>query len=155
MRDHINALLKNIESPAAPLLLNEQQSCSVLVDGELECNIELDELGERLYLHSPIVRLPEENLTEFFARLLRANCFGIGTDGGQLGICDRSGAVIYSRRYQPQLLNGESFQDAFDQFVAVALVLREDFSTPSADGAAERSEPRAFPEEMLQPGFRV
>lgn len=155
MRDHVNALLKSFETPGAPFLLNEQRCCSMLVDGDLECNLELDELGEWVYLHTPIIRIPIENRSEIFARLLQANCFGIGTDGGHLGICDRSQAVIYSRRYQSETLGSQNFRDLFDRFVAVALVLRDDFSATATSIAAERSQPHASDQKILPPSVRV
>jgi len=132
VRDHVNGLLREIGHAGAtgPLTLDEKNVCSLLVDDELECNIELDGDQGWLYVFSPFMRPPTNDLVDFLANLLRANLFGLDTDGGHLGLCDRTGLVVYSRRYKPDTLDGVAFRQAFDAFVATVQDLKATFASP-------------------------
>ncbi len=139
MRDHVNSLLQELAHSVAagPLMLNERNVCSLLVDDELECNIEFDGDQGWLYTFSPLMRPPPTDLIDFLANLLRANLFGLDTDGGHLGLCDRTGLVVYSRRCKTDALDGLAFRQEFDAFVATVQELKATFSSPADSPADE------------------
>ncbi len=156
MHDHVNSLLREIAQAGGtgPLTLNEKNVCSLVVDDELECNIEFDVDDGWLYIFSPFMRPPPYDLIDFLANLLHANLFGLDTDGGHLGLCDVTGLVVYSRRYRPDTLDGPSFPQEFDAFVATVQDLKAKFSIPPE---ATVGDVRILPVAVrdLQLGIRV
>lgn len=133
--DQVNRLLKALcPDGSAAVKLDPDGVCSVTIDEKLECNFELD--GELLVMFCPLVRPPNAGLTDFMASLLRANLFGLDTEGGHLGLCDQSGYIVFSHTIDVTGLNEADFLEGFENFVRLALEFEEAYSRPALAGPA-------------------
>ncbi|MCG8651044.1 MAG: type III secretion system chaperone [Pirellulales bacterium] len=137
-RDHINRLIGELGN--RDLQLDAENLCSLIVDDRRECNIELDEQEEWLYLHSPVAKCVSGASSEFLRLALRANLFGFGTRGGHLGLCDKSNMLVLSRRLNVQELDVISLHSAFQDFSAAADELEDELD----EAATMKSEQERF-----------
>ena len=100
----------------------------------------------RLFLRVADVPADPEARLALYARLLRANAYGLGTGGGQLGVDDRESFVVLSRSFPAAGMAVERLEG----IAAALLDLAEEIgleAQPAMDGPPARA---AVP---VAPGF--
>ena len=123
----VNGWLQEIgQQEGVSMQLEDTGICSLDYDDDLECNIELDDRGDFLYLHSPLVPCPAENRLPLFERLLKMNAYSMQTEGGNLGYCDGTDLIVFSRRYRVEDLDALALQQALNDFAVAAGHLRDE-----------------------------
>ncbi|MFI0347359.1 MAG: type III secretion system chaperone [Chthoniobacterales bacterium] len=103
----------------------DDDTCLLVLDGEIEIAVTLNEENSELILHHQIGTLPERNRYDIVERLLEANLFWSGTRGATLSMERTTGVVIIAKAvglYDTDgvLLTGEELGSAIVNLAEVA-----------------------------------
>lgn len=85
----------------------EDDTCTLALDGTIDINITPHGEEETLILHHVVGTLPPENRQEILEQLLEANLFWAGTKGATISIERRSGSIFIMRSLTLYSSNGE------------------------------------------------
>jgi hypothetical protein len=98
----------------AGLALDETDSCSLLINDDIQIDLQLDEAGGRLVLESVLGALPEARASATLLRLLHGNRLGIATNGGTLAL-GPANEIVLLRELRPAALDGPTLVRAIEQ----------------------------------------
>ena len=144
--EQITGLLSALgnEIGIADLSPDDNGACSLFFD-ELVVNMEYHKESNLLHLYSHLGTLPGDGREELFVRMLEANCFYRGTQGGTLAIDEEADAALLFYQTPVDLLNEADFLRIVENFVNVADTWSGQLSGSGEHVAASEAEPDETP----------
>ncbi len=99
------------------LALDVNNHCILLFDDRTVLNMDLDEEGEKLVVFAYVGEVPLDAREMAFEKILEANFFWSGTNGGTLGLDKKSQSLVLAKAFELPLKHPEGFEENLATFV--------------------------------------
>jgi hypothetical protein len=99
------------------LALDVNNHCILLFDDRTVLNMDLDEEGEKLVVFAYVGEVPLDAREMAFEKILEANFFWSGTNGGTLGLDKKSQSLVLAKAFELPLKHPEGFEESLAAFV--------------------------------------
>lgn len=120
----------------APLHLSAMDTATLVVDGDLALNFEVDIDGDRLWAYVALGEPPAMDRERLYARLLEANLFGHDSGGGTVALDSARNEVLVCRGFDLEHTDAQDLEPALADLIDAARRLRALWSTAPAPAAA-------------------
>ncbi len=105
------------------LKLNDEGSCRLFFDNEVEINLELDDATDSLLLISPIVKANEA----LYADMLELNLFWGQLKGCRFILLKNAGVLALMRRLSVKRLDQQHFEKTLETFLETVSIWKKAF----------------------------